>query len=119
MEIFDLKTSTLNECILKLIDDDNLKIKFLNFIIELNELFKDIDFNKQSIHKQHARYVLEERLQNDRELQLIVLKLRSAARREFLRAIAQEQNSIWIYYLIMVLADVVRPQHNKPIAMAK
>ncbi|TOH52863.1 hypothetical protein CGI80_05030, partial [Vibrio parahaemolyticus] len=88
-------------------------------INELNILLDEIEFKNQSIQKQYVRYALEERLKNDQELRLIVLKLRTAAKREFLEAIEIEQDGLWICYLIMIKADVVVSQSKKPCSTVK
>lgn len=113
MKFFDLKISTINRVLAQLIDDDNLKLKLFSTIHELNKLLEDCDQKSRAIRKAVIREMLEDRLQTDRELRLIVLRLRTEARKEFLKAIEREQDGLWIYYLLMVKLHVATCQRNK------
>lgn len=113
MNLFDLKVSTINRAIEPLIDDDKLKLKLFNVINELNRLLESRDYKNKAIHREYIRAVLEDKLQTDRELRLIVLRLRTEARKEFLKAIEREQDGLWIYYLLMLELPLATSQRNK------
>lgn len=112
MNLFDLKVSTINRAIEPLIDDDKLKLKLFSVIYELNRLFESREDKYKSMRKAYIREMLEDKLQTDRELRLIVLRLRTEARKELLKAIEREQEGLWIYYLLMIELPIASFQRN-------
>ncbi|MEZ8743205.1 hypothetical protein AB4369_01910 [Vibrio sp. 10N.261.49.A5] len=112
MKLFDLKVSTINRAIEPLIDDDKLKLKLFSVINELNRLLESRDDKYRSMRKAYIRELLEDKLKTDRELRLIVLRLRTEARKELLKAIEREQDGLWIYYLLMVELPMATSQRN-------
>ncbi|HHC6598442.1 TPA: hypothetical protein ACN35L_002962 [Vibrio parahaemolyticus] len=107
MPYFKPITSLINKEIFRSIDDEKITLKFFTLLNELNKILDNDEFTNKQLKREYVRAVIEDKFQSDREFRLLVLRLRTQARKEFLKAIQREQDSLWVYYLIMVEIDIV------------
>ncbi|MEZ8880275.1 hypothetical protein FB440_104186 [Vibrio crassostreae] len=110
--LFNLSISLVNQEVDRVLNNES-KVKFLTIVNQLNQILLNDEFENESFRRQYVRNILEEELKLDRELLQIVLRLRTEARKEFLKAIEREQDGLWIYYLLMLELPLATSQRNK------
>ncbi len=109
--LFNLSISLVNQEVDRVLNNES-KVKFLTIVNQLNQILLNDEFENESFRRQYVRNILEEELKLDRELLQIVLRLRTEARKGFLKAINREQEGLWIYYLLMLELPMATSQRN-------
>jgi hypothetical protein len=75
--------------------------RLFSLLGELERASNELLHREASLRRELLRLVLEEQLQNDRELELVVLRLRRECRARYLDEIKRQRDLLWIYALIM------------------